>query len=196
MSDASTLAELPFAAGENTDPLPVPQRTTTPDAPTNPIHEALIRRTFYRVEENDFSHPDEPASELNDSDQENIPPPVPEVPRRRPQVHTRSEEPKQLSPSPTMPPPTKPSLPLLPEYVTQSIVMTSTSAKSKRSFASLAPFDTEERPAKMTKLRHSSRNCTRFDDWNLDLSRLPLRHMHPLTSPFRHLPFRETRKSW
>ena len=88
MSDASTLAELPFGTGENTDPLPIPPHTTTPDAPHDPIHEAIIRPTFYQVTDEDFPHPDEPTSELNDSDQENIPPPVPEVPRRRPPVHT------------------------------------------------------------------------------------------------------------
>ena len=88
MSNASTLAELPFGVEENTDPLPIPPCTATPDAPYDPIREAIIRPTFYRVSDEDFSHPDEPASELNDSNQENIPPPVPEVPRRRPTVHT------------------------------------------------------------------------------------------------------------
>ena len=88
MSDASTLAELPFAVGENTDPLPIPPRTAAPDVPTNPIHEVLIRPTFYRVSDGDFPHPDEPVSEPNDSDQENIPPPVQEVPRSRPAIHT------------------------------------------------------------------------------------------------------------
>ena len=88
MSDASALAELPFGAEENTNPLPIPPRTTTPDVPNDPIRAALVRPTFYQVRDEDFPHPDEPASELNDSDQENIPPPVPEVPRRRPTVHT------------------------------------------------------------------------------------------------------------
>ena len=36
-----------------------------------------------------FPHPDEPTpSELNDSDQENIPPPVPTIPRPSPPVQT------------------------------------------------------------------------------------------------------------
>ena len=88
MSNASTLAELPFRTEENTDPLPIPPRSATPNAPVDPIRAALIRPTFYRVSDEDFSHPDKPTSELNDSDQENIPPPVPEVPRHRPAVHT------------------------------------------------------------------------------------------------------------
>ena len=88
MSDASTLAELPFRTEENTDPLPIPPRPTASDAPYDPIREAIIRPTFYQLRDEDFSHPDEPTSKLNDSDQENIPPPVQEVPRRRPAVHT------------------------------------------------------------------------------------------------------------
>ena len=106
-----------------------------------------------------------------------------------------SEEPKRPSPSQTTLPPTKQYSPPSPKCAIPSTTVTRTSARSKRSSASLAPSDMEGRPAKMTKLQHSSHNCTRFDDWNLDLSRLPLRHMHPLTSPFRHLLFRETRKS-
>ena len=47
MSDASTLAELPFAARENTDPLPIPPRPTTSDAPKDPIRAAIVRPTFY-----------------------------------------------------------------------------------------------------------------------------------------------------
>ena len=47
MSDASTLAELPFGTEENTDPLPIPPRLATPNAPYDPIRKALIRPTFY-----------------------------------------------------------------------------------------------------------------------------------------------------
>ena len=84
MSDASTLAELPFGTGENTDPLPIPPCPATPNAPTDPIHAAITRPMFYRVRDEDFPHPDEPTpSKLNDSDQENIPPPVPEIPCSR-----------------------------------------------------------------------------------------------------------------
>ena len=74
MSDASTLAEVPFGARENTDPLPIPPRTTTPDAPVDPIRAAIVWPTFYRVRDEDFPHPDEPTSKLNNSNQENIPP--------------------------------------------------------------------------------------------------------------------------
>ena len=60
---------------ENTDPLPVPPHLTATDVPSNPIREAIIRPTFYQVADEDFPHPDEPDSdELNDSDQENMPP--------------------------------------------------------------------------------------------------------------------------
>ena len=88
MSAASTLAELPFGTEENTDPLPIPPCTVTPDASLaqlrvqNPMPASLVR-----VRDKYFPHPDEPTpSKLNDSDQENIPPLVPEIPRRRPTV--------------------------------------------------------------------------------------------------------------
>ena len=106
-----------------------------------------------------------------------------------------SEEHKQPSPSQTTPPPTKLSLPLLPECVTTLTMATHTSGKLKRLFTLLAPSDTEGCPAKMTRLQHLSCDSTKFSNWNLNLSRLPLRHQHPLTSPFQHLPFRETHKS-
>ena len=63
---------------ENTDPLPIPPRTATPDAPTSPVRTAVSTpTTFYRDRDKDFPHPDEPTpSELNDSDQENVPPTV------------------------------------------------------------------------------------------------------------------------
>ena len=112
-----------------------------------------------------------------------------------PQFTRHLEEPKLPSPSPTTPTPTKQSSLPSPECVIPTTMAKRTSARLKRSFASLAPSDTEGRPAKMTKLQHLSHSYTKFDDWNLDLSQLPLRHMHPLTSPFRHLPFRETHKS-
>ena len=63
------------AAVENTDPLPIPPRSTTPDAPVDPICTAITQPTFYRVRDEDFPHPDEPTpDELNDLDQENMPP--------------------------------------------------------------------------------------------------------------------------
>ena len=90
MSDASTLAELPFGTEENTDPLPIPPCTTTPDVSSAQLRiQNPTPASFVRVRDDDFPHPDEPTpSELNDSDQENIPPPVPEVPRRCPTVRT------------------------------------------------------------------------------------------------------------
>ena len=93
-----------------------------------------------------------------------------------------SEGCKQLSPSWTTPLPTEPLSLLLPEFVTMSTVATHTLAISKRLFGSLAPSDTEERPAKMTKQQPSSRNSTRAGDWNLSLP--PLCHYLPLTLPF------------
>ena len=78
MSDASHPTNHSTIVEENTDPLPVPPRTTTPDASTSPLRAAVSTpTTFYRVRDEDFPHPDEPTpSELNDSDQENVPPPV------------------------------------------------------------------------------------------------------------------------
>ena len=89
-------------------------------------------------------------------------------------------ESRQPSPSPTTPIPTKHSSLPLPEYETTSTVATHMSGRSKRSFKSLVPSDTKGRPAKMAKLQCSSRDYTKFDDWNLDLSCLSLRHQHPL----------------
>ena len=88
MSDASALSELPFGTEENTDPLPIPPRTTSPDASSTQLRvQNPTPTSFVRVQDSDFPHPDEPTpSELNNSDQENIPPPVPEVPRRRPTI--------------------------------------------------------------------------------------------------------------
>ena len=90
MSDASTLAELPFGTGENTDPLPIPPRTTTPDASPDQLHiQNTMPTTFVRIRDSDFPHPNEPTpSELNNSDQENIPPPVPIIPCSGPTIRT------------------------------------------------------------------------------------------------------------
>ena len=84
MSNASTLTELPFRTEENTNPLPIPPCTTTPDAPPAQLCvQNPMPASFVCVRDSDFPHPDEPTpSELNDSDQENILPPVPEVPHR------------------------------------------------------------------------------------------------------------------
>ena len=76
---------------ENTDPLPIPPHTTTPDASTSPVRVAVSTpTTFYQVRDEDFPHPDEPTpSELNDSDQENMPPPVIPTTRTSPPVQAR-----------------------------------------------------------------------------------------------------------
>ena len=77
MSDVSHSSNHATAVEENADPLPVPPCSTTSDAPIDPIRKAITRPTFYRVRDEDFPHPDEPTpSELNDSDQENVPPTV------------------------------------------------------------------------------------------------------------------------
>ena len=90
MSNASTLAELPFRTQENTDPLPVPPCKTSPDASPAQLHiQNTTPATFIHIWDSDFPHPDEPTpSELNDSDQENIAPPIQEVPRSGPSIHT------------------------------------------------------------------------------------------------------------
>ena len=78
MSDPSHSSNHATVIEENTDPLPIPPRTTPPNASTSPVHAAVSTpTTFYRVRDKDFPHPDESTpSELNDSDQENMPPPV------------------------------------------------------------------------------------------------------------------------
>ena len=78
MSDVTHSSDHTAAVEENTHPLPVPPRTVTPDAPTSSVHTVVSTpTTFYQVRDEDFPHPDEPTpSELNDSDQENVPLPV------------------------------------------------------------------------------------------------------------------------
>ena len=90
MSNASTLSELPFGTGENMDPLPIPPHMTTPDASPDQLHvQNMMPATFIRIQDSDFPHPDEPTpSELNDSDQENIPPPIPAVSHCGPSICT------------------------------------------------------------------------------------------------------------
>ena len=82
MSDASTLAELPFGNEENTNPLPIPPRLATPDAPSGQLCvQNAMPTMIICIRDSDFPHPDKPTpSELNDSDQENIAPPIPTVP--------------------------------------------------------------------------------------------------------------------
>ena len=78
MSDASHSSNHTVVIEENMDPLPVPPRSATSDAPAGPVRVAVSTpTTFYRVRDEDFPHPDEPTpSKLNDSDQENVPPPI------------------------------------------------------------------------------------------------------------------------
>ena len=92
--------------------------------------------------------------------------------------------------------PTKLSLRPLPEFITTSTIATHTLSRSKKSSGLGTPSDTKVCPAKMTKLQRSSHNSTRLDNWNLDLSRLLLRHQYPLTSPFRHCLYQAMCKSW
>ena len=47
MSDVSHSSNHATVVKENTDPLPIPPRSTTTDAPVDPIREAIIRPTFY-----------------------------------------------------------------------------------------------------------------------------------------------------
>ena len=78
MSDVAHSSDHTTSVEENTDPLPIPPRTITSDAPASSVCAVVSTPTmFYRVRDEDFPHPDEPTpSELNDSDQENVPPPV------------------------------------------------------------------------------------------------------------------------
>ena len=89
MSDASTLAELPYGTEENLNPLPIPLRTTTPNAPPDQLCvQNAMPATFICIRDSDFPHPDEPTpSELNDSDQENIAPPVQAISCSNPSIH-------------------------------------------------------------------------------------------------------------
>ena len=95
----------------------------------------------------------------------------------------------------TMSPPTKLSSVPSQEFVTTSTVATCTSPRLKRSFKSAGPSNILDCPAKTRKLQHLSPNFTSSEDWNLIRTQIPLHHHHPLTSPFRHLPYCATRKS-
>ena len=87
MSNASTLAKLPFRNEENTSPLPVPPHTATPDASSGQLRvQNQMPTTFIHIRDSNFPHPDEPTSELNDSNQENVTPSAPVVPHTSPPV--------------------------------------------------------------------------------------------------------------
>ena len=88
MSDASHSTSHSTFVEENTNPLPVPPREASPDVTTPSILVQVPPIRFVRIRDTDFPHPDEPTpSELNDSDQENVPP-TPAVPRRDSSVQT------------------------------------------------------------------------------------------------------------
>ena len=93
MSNASHSTNISTTIEENTAPLPIPPREVATDVPSGPVHlqeqDTTIQERiagFLQVCEDGstniasihFPHPNEPTSgELNDSDQENIPPSVP-----------------------------------------------------------------------------------------------------------------------
>ena len=101
MSDASH-TKATIRVEENTTPLPIPPRSTTSDAPESSVRTseqdvAIQQRLagFLQICEDGstnvtgirFPHPDEPTpSELNDSNQENVPPPTSEIPRPNPTI--------------------------------------------------------------------------------------------------------------
>ena len=198
MSDASMLAELPIGTRENMDPLPIPPRTTTPDATPDQLHiQNETPATFIHIRDSDFPHPDEPTpSKLNDSNQENIPPPIPTVLCRGPTICTPLGR-------------TQAAIPFTDDPSTnQALLATITRVRNNVDHGNTYINEIEEivriaralrhrgTPVRTMKRQHLLRDCTKFNNWNLDLSHLPLRHQHPLTSPFLHHPFQETRKSW
>ena len=77
MSDASHSTNHSTVVEENTDPLPVPPREATTDVTIPSVLVQVPPIRFVRIRDTDFPHPDEPTpSELNDSDQENMAPPI------------------------------------------------------------------------------------------------------------------------
>ena len=106
MSDASHSTDHATTVEENTAPLPIPPRSATPDATLSSVRtqeqDSTIQERvagFLRICEDGstnvagihFPHPDEPTpSELNDSNQENIPPPAPPATRTSPPVQAEA----------------------------------------------------------------------------------------------------------
>ena len=90
MSDASTLAELPFRTQENMDPLPIPPCVATPDASPAQLHiQNATPATFVHIRDTNFPHPDEPTpNELNNSDQEDVALPIQAVSHSGPSIHS------------------------------------------------------------------------------------------------------------
>ena len=89
ISDASHSTNHATIVEENTDPLPVPPHKVTPDVTIPSVLVQVPPIRFVCIRDTDFPHPNEPTpSELNDSDQENIAPPVQAVPCVGPTIHT------------------------------------------------------------------------------------------------------------
>ena len=109
--------------------------------------------------------------------------------------HKYSGGPKCLSCSLTTTPSIGPSSLPLQEYETTSTVAVCTSSRLKRSSGSAGLSNTKEPPMTMKKPRYSLPSWTTSEGWNLERRLIPLHHHHPLTSPFRHQPYRATRKS-
>ena len=107
-----------------------------------------------------------------------------------------SEEHERPSHSLMTSPSTEPSSPPSQEYETMSTVAVRTSSRLKRLLESAGLSSTAEPPATMKKQRYSWCSWTTSEGWNLEWSQIPLHHHHPLTSPFRHQPYRTTCKSW
>ena len=81
------------------------------------------------------------------------------------------------------------------EGETTLTVATNTSSKLKRSSGSAELFNTKGPPTTMKKLRYLLPSWTTSEGWSWERRLIPLHHHHPLTSPFRHQPYRAARKS-
>ena len=97
MSDVSHIETI--AAEENTTPLPIPPHQAAADVTTGPVLVQILPTWFVQIRDEDFPHPDEPTpSELNNSNQENIAPSVPEVPSPHPTFQAHARAPLMLIP--------------------------------------------------------------------------------------------------
>ena len=81
------------------------------------------------------------------------------------------------------------------ECETTSTVAVRTSSRLKRSSELAGLSSTAVPTATMKKPCCSWHSWTTSEGWNLEWSQIPLHHHHPLTSPFRHQPYRATCKS-
>ena len=197
MSDASHSTEHSTLVTENMTPLPIPPHKATTDVPTGPVRMPISTpTTFYCVRDEDFPHPDEPTpSELNDSDQENVPPPV--------------ISPAICASSPTQAEPLgriRASIPFTNnKAANQALLSALTRVRNNVDHGCMYQLQIEEivrigralqyrrTPVKTKKQCCSLPNSTPYAPW--DRSLIPLHRHHPLTSPFRHLPYCTTCKS-